>query len=43
MGTASKVEYEDKWDQEETVRQVEQKVSTDLRTIAVENTNDKNY
>ena len=41
MGTASKVQYEDKWDLEETVRQVEQKFSTDLRTIADETTNDE--
>ena len=42
MGTASKVQYEDKRDLEETVRQVEQKFSTDLRTIADETTNDEN-
>ena len=41
MGTASKVQYEDKWDLEETVRQAEQKFSTDLRTIADETTNDE--
>ena len=41
MGTASKVKYEDKWDLEETVRQVKQKFSTDLRTIADETTNDE--
>ena len=40
-GTASKVQYEDKWDLEETVRQKEQKFSTDLRTIADETTNDE--
>ena len=38
---ASKVQCEDKWDLEETVRQVEQKFSTDLRTIADETTNDE--
>ena len=41
MGTASKVQYEDKWDLEETVRQAEQKFSTDLRTIVDETTNDE--
>ena len=41
MGTTSKIQYEDKWDLEATVRQVEQKFSTDLRTIADETTNDK--
>ena len=41
MGTASKVQYEDKWDLEETVRQVEQKFSTDSRTIGDETTNEK--
>ena len=41
MGTASKVQYEDKWDLEETVRQVEQKFSTNLRTIADETSNDE--
>ena len=41
MGTSSKVQYEDKWDLEETVRQAEQKFSTDLRTIADETTNDE--
>ena len=41
MGTASKVQYEDKWDLEGTVRQVEQKFSTDLRTIADGTTNDE--
>ena len=34
VSLASKVQYEDKWYLEETVRQVEQKFSTDLRTIA---------
>ena len=43
MKTASKVQYEDKWDLEETVRQVEQKFSTNLRTIADKTTNDENY
>ena len=41
MGTATKVQYDDQWDLEETVRQVEQKFCTDLRTIADETTNDE--
>ena len=41
MGTAGKLQYEDKWDLEETKRQVEQNLSTDLRTIADETTNDE--
>ena len=39
MGTAIKVQYDNQWDLEETVRQVEQKFSTDLKTIADETTN----
>ena len=42
MGTASKVQYYEEWDLEETIRQAEQKFSTDLRTIADETTNDEN-
>ena len=41
MGTASKVQYNEEWDLEETIRQAEQKFSTDLRTIADETTNDE--
>ena len=39
MGTASKVQYDNQWDLEGTVRQVEQKFSSDLRIIADETTN----
>ena len=42
MGTASKVQYVNELGLEETVRQVEQIFSTDLRTIADETTNDEN-
>ena len=41
MGTASKVQYNEEWDLEETIRQAKQKFSTDLRTIADETTNDE--
>ena len=42
MGTASKVQYIEKWDLEETIRQAEQKFSIDSRTIADETTNEEN-
>ena len=41
MGTASRVQYTEEWDLEETMKQVDQKFSTDLRTIADEITNDE--
>ena len=41
METASKLQYDDQWDLEETVRQVYQKFSPDLRIIADETTNDE--
>ena len=41
MGTASKVQFNKKWDLEETIRQAEQKFSIDSRTIADETTNDE--
>ena len=41
IATASIVQYDDQWDLEETVTQLEQKISTDLRTIAHETTNDQ--
>ena len=40
MGTATKVQDDNQWDLEEAVRQVEQKISIDLKTIAKETTND---
>ena len=41
VGTASKVQYDNQWDLEETVRQkLGQKFSPDIRTIADETTND---
>ena len=40
MGTPSKVQNNDEWDLEETIRQKQQKFATDLRTIADETTND---
>ena len=43
MGAAIKVQYDDKWDLEETARQVKQKFSTDLRTIADETTTDEMF
>ena len=41
MGKDSKVQTNSDWDLEETVRQVEQKFATDLKTIAGETTNDE--
>ena len=41
MGKASKVQTNFDWDLEETVRQVEQKFATDLKTILGETTNDE--
>ena len=41
MGKASKIQQNNEWDQEDTVRQVEQKFATDLKTIAGETTNDE--
>ena len=41
MGTASRVQYNEEWYLEETNCQVEQKFSTDLRTIADGTTNDE--
>ena len=41
MRMASKVQQDDQWDLEETVRQVERKFSTDLRTNADETPNDE--
>ena len=41
MGKASKIQTSSDWDLEETVRQVEQKFATDLKTIAGETTNDE--
>ena len=41
MGKASKIQTNSDWDLEETVRQVEQKFATDLKTIAGETTNDE--
>ena len=41
MGQASHVQEENKWNLEEINKQTEQKVTTDLRTIAKETTNDK--
>ena len=41
MGKASKIQTNSEWDLEETVRQVEQKFATDLKTIAWETTNDE--
>ena len=35
------MQYNEEWDLEETIRQAEQKFSTDLRTIADETTNDE--
>ena len=34
MGKANKIQINSDWDLEETVRQVEQKFATDLKTIA---------
>ena len=41
MGKASKIQINSDWDLEETVRRVEQKFATDLKTIAGETTNDE--
>ena len=41
VGQTSHVQEENKWDSEETIRQAEQKVTMDLRTIAKERTNDE--
>ena len=41
MGHTSHVQEENKWDLEETIRQAEQKFTTDLRTIAKQTTNDE--
>ena len=41
MGQASHVQEENKWDLEETIRQEQQKFSTNLRTNAKETTNDE--
>ena len=41
MGQASHIQNENKWDLEETIRQAEQKFTTDLKTIATETTNDE--
>ena len=41
MGQTSHVQEDNKWDLEETMRQAEQKFTTDLRTIVTENTNDE--
>ena len=40
-GKASKIQTSSDWELEETVRQVEQKFATDLKTIAGETTNDE--
>ena len=41
MGQASHIQGENKWHLEETIRQAEQKFTTDLKTIATETTNDE--
>ena len=41
MGKASKVQTNNEWDLEETIRQVEQKLAGDLKTIAGETTIDE--
>ena len=41
MGQASHIQKEKKWDLEETVRQAEQKFTTEVKTIATETTNDE--
>ena len=38
---ASRIQNENKWDLEETIRQAEQKFTTDLKTIATETSNDE--
>ena len=41
MGQASHIQNENKWDLEETIRQAEQKFTTDIKTIATETINDE--
>ena len=41
MGQASHIQGESKWDLEETIKQAEQKFTTDLKTIATETNNDE--
>ena len=41
MGQTSHVQENNKWDLEETIRQAEQKFTTDLKTIATETTKDE--
>ena len=41
MVKANKIQQNNEWDLEDTVRQVEQKFATDLKTIAGETTNDE--
>ena len=41
MGQASHIQNEKKWDLKETIKQAEQKLTTDLKTIATETTNDE--
>ena len=41
MGQAIHIHNENKWDLEETIRQAEQNITTDLKTIAIETTNDE--
>ena len=41
MGQASHVQEENKWDLDDTIRQAEQKFTTDLRTSAKKTTNDE--
>ena len=43
MGQASNVQNNNEWNLEETIRQAEQKFATDLKTIAMETTNDDNF
>ena len=43
MGKASKIQTSSDWDLEETVRQVEQKFATDLKTIAGKRPTTRNY
>ena len=42
MGQASHIQNENKWDLEETISQREQIFTTDLKTLAIETTNDEN-
>ena len=41
MGQASHIQGENKWNLDKTIRQAEQKFTTDLKTIATETTNDE--